>query len=74
MNKNHKNAIFKEWIHSAKEELHRWADENQVQDRSILRKKMAKIEELSKAKEVGLARLEATRVLAKQLEARVKKQ
>ena len=48
--------------------MHRWADENQTQDRSVLRKKMAKIEELSNAKAVGLARLEATKVLAKQLE------
>ena len=59
---------LEEWIQSAKEELSRWSDLSQSYDKAQLKKKMIKIEELMKAKMDGLARLDATRILAKDLE------
>uniref|UniRef100_A0A480VEC9 Nesprin-1 isoform X8 n=1 Tax=Sus scrofa TaxID=9823 RepID=A0A480VEC9_PIG len=53
---------FTDWLHSAKEELHRWSDMSG--DSSATQKKLSKIKELMDSREVGASRLSRVESLA----------
>ncbi|KAM7172376.1 nesprin-1 isoform 3-T4 [Macrochelys suwanniensis] len=53
---------FTDWLHSAKEELHRWSDASG--DTSAIRKKLAKINELIDSRQIGASRLSRVETLA----------
>ncbi|XP_068533204.1 nesprin-1 isoform X9 [Anas acuta] len=53
---------FTDWLHSAKEELHRWSDA--TGDTSTIQKKLAKINELVDSRQIGAGRLIRVETLA----------
>ncbi|XP_037056262.1 nesprin-1 isoform X2 [Peromyscus leucopus] len=53
---------FTDWLHSAKEELHRWSDTSG--DSSVTQKKLLKIKELIDSREIGAGRLSRVELLA----------
>uniref|UniRef100_A0A8C5RH19 Spectrin repeat containing nuclear envelope protein 1 n=1 Tax=Laticauda laticaudata TaxID=8630 RepID=A0A8C5RH19_LATLA len=53
---------FSDWLHSAKEELHRWSDTSG--DLSAIQKKLAKINELINSRQTGEGRLHRIQTLA----------
>ncbi|KAB1275410.1 Nesprin-1 [Camelus dromedarius] len=53
---------FTDWLHSAKEELHRWSDTSG--DSSAIQKKLSKIKELMDSRETGASRLGRVESLA----------
>ncbi|XP_059684163.1 nesprin-1-like [Gavia stellata] len=53
---------FTDWLHSAKEELHRWSDASG--DIATIQKKLAKINELVESRQVGAGRLGRVETLA----------
>ncbi|NXT73431.1 SYNE1 protein, partial [Zapornia atra] len=53
---------FTDWLHSAKEELHRWSDTSG--DTSTIQKKLAKINELVESRQIGADRLGRVETLA----------
>ncbi|KAM5166613.1 nesprin-1 isoform 3-T3 [Callospermophilus lateralis] len=53
---------FTDWLHSAKEELHRWSDMSG--DSSATQKKLSKIKELIDSREIGAGRLSRVESLA----------
>ncbi|KAM8791856.1 nesprin-1-like [Rhynchonycteris naso] len=53
---------FTDWLHSAKEELHRWSDMSG--DSSATQKKLSKIKELMDSRETGASRLSRVESLA----------
>ncbi|KAM9666884.1 nesprin-1 isoform 11-T14 [Trichechus inunguis] len=53
---------FTDWLHSAKEELHRWSDMSE--DSSATQKKLSKIKELIDSREIGESRLSRVESLA----------
>ncbi|KAM6459267.1 nesprin-1-like [Liasis olivaceus] len=53
---------FSDWLHSAKEELHRWSDTSG--DLSTITKKLAKINELIDSRQTGEGRLHRIQTLA----------
>ncbi|XP_038195664.1 nesprin-1 isoform X2 [Arvicola amphibius] len=53
---------FTDWLHSAKEELHRWSDTSG--DSSVTQKKLLKIKELIDSREIGAGRLSRVESLA----------
>ncbi|ETE70295.1 Nesprin-1, partial [Ophiophagus hannah] len=53
---------FSDWLHSAKEELHRWSDTSG--DLSAIQKKLAKINELIDSRQTGEGRLRRIQTLA----------
>ncbi|KAF7487434.1 hypothetical protein GHT09_000106 [Marmota monax] len=53
---------FTDWLHSAKEELHRWSDMSG--DSSAVQKKLSKIKELIDSREIGAGRLSRVESLA----------
>ncbi|XP_055471872.1 nesprin-1 isoform X4 [Psammomys obesus] len=53
---------FTDWLHSAKEELHRWSDTSG--DSSATQKKLLKIKELIDSREIGAGRLSRVELLA----------
>ncbi|PNJ79045.1 SYNE1 isoform 26 [Pongo abelii] len=53
---------FTDWLHSAKEELHRWSDMSG--DSSATQKKLSKIKELIDSREIGASRLSRVESLA----------
>ncbi|XP_039707258.1 nesprin-1 isoform X7 [Pteropus medius] len=53
---------FTDWLHSAKEELHRWSDMSG--DSSATQKKLCKIKELMDSREIGASRLSRVELLA----------
>ncbi|EPQ19233.1 Nesprin-1 [Myotis brandtii] len=53
---------FTDWLHSAKEELHRWSDPSG--DSSATQKKLSKIKELMDSRETGASRLSRVESLA----------
>ena len=60
---------LEEWIQSVKEELARWSDLSTCEnDHDQLKKKIGKIDELKSAKATGAARLDATIILADQVQ------
>ncbi|XP_078239370.1 nesprin-1 isoform X9 [Pogona vitticeps] len=53
---------FTDWLHSAKEELHRWSDASG--DSAAIQKKLAKINELIDSRQTGESRLNRVQALA----------
>ncbi|KAB0392836.1 hypothetical protein E2I00_007090, partial [Balaenoptera physalus] len=53
---------FTDWLHSAKEDLHRWSDMSG--DSSATQKKLSKIKELLDSREIGASRLSRVESLA----------
>ncbi|KAM9000867.1 nesprin-1 isoform 8-T9 [Sarcophilus harrisii] len=53
---------FTDWLHSAKEELHRWSDASG--DSSAIQKKLSKIKELIDSRQIGASRLNRVELLA----------
>ncbi|XP_075718991.1 nesprin-1 isoform X3 [Rhinoderma darwinii] len=53
---------FSDWLHSAKEELHRWSDASG--DIAAIQKKIAKIKELMDSRQTGAERLSRVEALA----------
>ncbi|KAM6272871.1 nesprin-1 isoform 2-T2 [Spheniscus humboldti] len=53
---------FTDWLHSAKEELHRWSDASG--DTSTIQKKLSKINELVESRQIGAGRLGRVETLA----------